>query len=317
MYNSANCLVSMFKNGSNEEYKVFALSNSLEQLTDVVFTEDKVITVSKILEDHHSFILRGGLISDLFDMNSPDLTDYSWTHKYITPNHSLNCEYRDTWHSDAAEIKLVAEPQKSYVTVAHDAYYRDNTNGVIKSMALYRVEIPTTTAYTLLEAQFLSAPAEVGETLMDMRYNPADTTVLLLNRYLTVNGTTGSFSKVDLLSGTFRTMFSDYYYFLSMDMPKNGGNSVWIGVVDKNDATLSDFWQKFDYFVPGEHNAVWGYCSPNGFKDACHMDPSPQLVESVSGAEGYEGNRLKWQSTVIPATSSVKERPCTAEYETK
>lgn len=81
------CLVTLLKNGASDYYQIHKIINPSEQLMDVVFTEEMLVTVSKFLNEHRSFGLRGASYNDLF-VYPPFSTDYQVNHKINTPNRS-------------------------------------------------------------------------------------------------------------------------------------------------------------------------------------------------------------------------------------
>lgn len=315
LYSHAHCLVTMHKNGgANDTYSVILIDNPGEQLTDVAFTEGMVVTVSKFYDEHRTFGLRGGNITDVFN-NPPTTTDYESLHKFNTPVANI-CGY-DSWHSNDAELKMVAEPQKNYVTVGYDGYYLiSNNQGYRKSIDLFRILI-NNNDYELQQAQSLAAYAVESEWLMDMEYNPYDTTIVILCRFQT-DPVRGELMSASLENGNYRWIEfpSNTYLPMAIDVPQGAGGSVWVGGSIKNSFIPFQFWQNTHFYYSDENHSYWESCYHNELRNNCKLEayPLPPVTHNMPQSNTIE---IIWTNYTLNAVPCQKDTVCYNLYEDK
>ncbi|MBP5541621.1 MAG: hypothetical protein J6X88_08250 [Bacteroidales bacterium] len=300
-----SCLVSMNKNGSSVDYNVYVIDNTLEHLSDVAFTEEMVVTVSSVYDEHYSFVLRGGGINDLFDFSSPNISDYKVMHTFKTDN----CGCYNTWHRNDVEMKLVGGDSKNLVTVGYETY---DIGENMKYTALFQIVIYGS-IYSKQTAHSYPMYSESGETLADMVYYPKFDMIMLLNHYRTNPNIPSSYTNVYLPSGSYKRLFFNDRVYVSMDFPKDGNDSVRIGGADYNSETICQLLQDFVH-EDVSHNLESCYSGENG--NTCEME-SPEIVETSTEITTIHPDPFIWKTYIINAETCQKENTCTHYYETK
>ena len=304
------CLVTMNKNGSTGNYSVYVINNPSEILTDVVFTDKDIATVSKFTNENRTFGVRFDDKGNFFYNNNAN--EYRVLNKYYTPGFPSGCGYSDTWHNDNVDIQMVAEPDADAVIIAHDCWYTNpnDPNDRTKWIALYRIEkyngMPTTTMH---DAKFMSDVLDRGEsTLVDMVYNIPKRTVMLLNKYQHCSLATAIFSNINMSTWTCDRLMALSRSAMSMDY--HNDNSVWIGGIDANDNYLFKFWQSIPHLA-NQGESCYEYLVPT----ICDMDPRPTLDTTTTDVP-HTFDDFSWQyHFILEAEQQPFDCSCIKKHE--
>ncbi len=305
------CLVTMNKYGSYGSYSVYVINNPSEILTDVVFTEKEIATVSKFTNENRTFGVRFDLMGNFFNNNNAN--EYRVLNKFYTPGVPSGCDNSDTWHNDNVDIQMVAVPNDDAVIIAHDCWYTNpnDPNDITKWTALYHIrDDDNTPGITIMNAaKFMSDVPDRGESsLVDMVYNIPKGTVMLLNKYQQCSLANAGFSNINTSTWT-----CDSLKILSrsaMSMDYHNDNSVWIGGIDANDNYLFKFWQSIPHFTYPNKS-----CYENLVSTICDMDPRPTFDTTTTDVPHTLYYFLWSHHFILEAEQQLFERGCTKKNE--
>ena len=298
-----SCLIFMKGAGSAWQSHVRLASSTTETFTDVIFTDKRIVAVSRKQGETMKFYLRSAITEDVFDNQLySDLDDMN---EFFTGGmHVWFSSDTPTWHYDNVQMRLCSIPESDEFYVAHESFFPIPTYGVTKNnISLYkmdaqnaqyqmnRIDMPT--------AQFVEGDISDTGTFADMaflNYNNSTSTLLL---HQTTNSTATYKSILQVASwsniGTITNLVNSSNSFKSIDVRENRyiyASGIMPGSNDKIVRLFQD--------------AVFlgGSCYGTASLAAYEMTPCPISMVIATPLQWHSATSLQWgTSSMVNATS--------------
>ena len=233
--------------------RVYPLDNPDEIVTDVIFTQEQLVTVSLFRNEHFSFGLRREDISSV-QVGNPNLYNYNMLIKYNTYNMTgpNSPNPKATWHPKNITALLSCIPGSDTVTVAYQCI--DSLSSCPNSMyqtALFQIICdPYDNLYRqIYNAQLVSNNLNINNyTFVDMMYIPHDKTTALLH-YNVTNSLYGAsilqFASWNTLDDYIPNLLTDHQDYRSLNVFQN--KYFYLTGASQSDSTIMYFRQNQQY----------------------------------------------------------------------
>ncbi len=187
--NDISCLVCLTMTGPGVSpiMKKYAMPDTTEVLTDLVFTGKSFVTVSRFGGEAYTFGVRFADIWGLF--YNYDLSNYSQLTKFDTERMICGND-ANTWHKNDVTIRLVDVGMGSEVVVAYDSrYYFTSGHYTFFSgyVPFFYVDGNDMWHPVLRGAKSLHGVPDTLEVFRDMKYNADDNSIAILRRSILDN----------------------------------------------------------------------------------------------------------------------------------
>ena len=227
--------------------KKYAMPDTTEVLTDLVFTGKSFVTVSRFGGEHYTFGVRFEDPWILFYNGT--LSNYGQLTKFDTEGMTCN-NNANTWHKNDATIRLIDVGMGNEVIVAYDGrhYFTSGPYYTFSGCTpFFRVDGGNMWYPVLRDAKSLPGVPDTLEVFKDMKYNADDNSIAILRRSLQNNYA----SSVMLFS--WGASSAREIYSISEDMSSFDilGNNLIAVANPRENNSLEKFWKDTRYATVG------------------------------------------------------------------
>jgi len=162
-------------------YNMIRILSPFETLTDIAFSKDgnKVVTVSRLLNEPFKFILRCDMASNLFIFpptpppSAPYLIEYGVVFNTSGLTLASSSCTNPTWHGNNIVARIIGHNNPNYFTVAYECVDNTKICETQQQVAMFKIDAstaPTSFSMSVVGQQVVHGYFDESQTFVDMRY---------------------------------------------------------------------------------------------------------------------------------------------------
>ena len=238
--------------GSQWACNRYMLNDDGETFTDIAFTAngEKVVAVSRYLNEPYRFYLRGELTATAFNSYPYNLPNFNQRNTFYTYGLTIQSSTNPglTWHRNDVEMRLVTDlPENEEVTVAYECFDSSRECEPTLQVAMFKVDLSNFPGNNyemdILDKQIVRGNFNQPNAFMDIKYVENDESIALLHSCRNCPKEISTLVQFPTWNnfGNIEALQTEPQYYTSMDI--RGTKHICLAGVDPADNHLLHFSQ--------------------------------------------------------------------------